>query len=220
MAGPRTPSLVADVHSARDAALKAIADSSDTAGLRKVAAELANKKSPLNAVRAQLGKVADAEEKKAVGRALSEASQAIEEALATAQAALETAEFAAQVANEKMDLTEYLTEPRRGTAHIVTQAMEQLEDVFVGLGFQVAEGPEVETDFFNFEALNMPASHPARSEFDTMFIEPFSDQHQANTVLLRTHTSPVQIRVMQSWKPPIYAIMPGRVFRRDTPDAT
>ena len=220
MAGPRTPSLVADVHSARDAALEAIADSSDTAGLRKVAAELANKKSPLNAVRAQLGKVADAEEKKAVGRALSEASQAIEEALATAQAALEAAEFAAQVANEKMDLTEYLTESRRGTAHIVTQAMEHLEDVFVGLGFQVAEGPEVETDFYNFEALNMPASHPARSEFDTMFIEPHSPDHQPNTVLLRTHTSPVQIRVMQSWKPPIYAIMPGRVFRRDTPDAT
>jgi hypothetical protein len=66
----------------------------------------------------------------------------------------------------------------------------------------------------------MPRSHPARSEFDTMFIEPFSSEHEANTVLLRTHTSPVQIRVMQSWEPPIYAIMPGRVFRRDTPDAT
>jgi phenylalanyl-tRNA synthetase alpha chain len=98
--------------------------------------------------------------------------------------------------------------------------MQRLEDVFIGLGFQVAEGPEVETDFYNFEALNMPRTHPARSEFDTMFIEPFSSEHEANTVLLRTHTSPVQIRVMQSWEPPIYAIMPGRVFRRDTPDAT
>ena len=217
MAGPRTPSLVADVHAARDAALKAIADSTDTAGLRKVAAELASKKSPLNAVRAQLGKVSDADDKKAIGKALSEASQVLDEALASAQAALESA---AQVASEKMDLTEYLTESRRGTAHIVTQAMEHLEDVFVGLGFQVAEGPEVETDFYNFEALNMPSSHPARSEFDTMFIEPHTPNHQPNSVLLRTHTSPVQIRVMQSWKPPIYAIMPGRVFRRDTPDAT
>jgi phenylalanyl-tRNA synthetase alpha chain len=129
-------------------------------------------------------------------------------------------ERAAQVANESLDLTEFVTSNRRGHSHIVTQAMQRLEDVFIGLGFQVAEGPEVETDFYNFEALNMPRTHPARSEFDTMFIEPFSSEHEANTVLLRTHTSPVQIRVMQSWEPPIYAIMPGRVFRRDTPDAT
>ena len=98
----------------------------------------------------------------------------------------------------------------------MTQATQRLEDVFIGLGFQIAEGPEVETDFHNFEALNMPKSHPARSEFDTMFLE----YGEPNSVLLRTHTSPVQIRVMKSWKPPIYAIMPGRVFRRDTPDAT
>jgi phenylalanyl-tRNA synthetase alpha chain len=91
-----------------------------------------------------------------------------------------------------------------------------LEDVFTGLGFQIAEGPEVETDFYNFEALNMPKSHPARSMWDTMFVE----SGEPGSVLLRTHTSPVQIRVMESWKPPIYAIMPGRVFRRDTPDAT
>jgi phenylalanyl-tRNA synthetase alpha chain len=129
-------------------------------------------------------------------------------------------ERAAQVAGESLDLTEFVTTNRRGNSHIVTQAMQRLEDVFIGLGFQVAEGPEVETDFYNFEALNMPRTHPARSEFDTMFIEPFSSEHEANTVLLRTHTSPVQIRVMQSWEPPIYAIMPGRVFRRDTPDAT
>jgi phenylalanyl-tRNA synthetase alpha chain len=88
------------------------------------------------------------------------------------------------------------------------------------MGFVVAEGPEVETDFYNFEALNMPKSHPARSEFDTMFIDSQSSGQDANTVLLRTHTSPVQIRLMQQAMPPIYAVMPGRVFRRDTPDAT
>ncbi|NBW90975.1 MAG: phenylalanine--tRNA ligase subunit alpha [Actinobacteria bacterium] len=99
------------------------------------------------------------------------------------------------------------------------QAEERAQQV-VALGFQVAEGPEVETDFYNFEALNMPKTHPARSEFDTMFIEPARADQEPNSVLLRTHTSPVQIRVMQSWKPPIYAVMPGRVFRRDTPDAT
>jgi phenylalanyl-tRNA synthetase alpha chain len=109
---------------------------------------------------------------------------------------------------------------RRGRAHIVTQSMQRLEDVFIGMGFVVAEGPEVETDFYNFEALNMPKSHPARSEFDTMFIDSQSSGQDANTVLLRTHTSPVQIRLMQQATPPIYAVMPGRVFRRDTPDAT
>jgi phenylalanyl-tRNA synthetase alpha chain len=126
------------------------------------------------------------------------------------------AEIAARIAREALDLTELLAQRRRGHSHIVTQATQRLEDVFIGLGFQIAEGPEVETDFHNFEALNMPKSHPARSEFDTMFLE----YGEPGSVLLRTHTSPVQIRVMKSWKPPIYAIMPGRVFRRDTPDAT
>jgi phenylalanyl-tRNA synthetase alpha chain len=119
-----------------------------------------------------------------------------------------------------MDLSEFVSAKRRGSTHIVTQATQRLEDVFIGLGFQVAEGPEVESDFYNFEALNMPKTHPARSEFDTMLIEPASPDQEPNSVLLRTHTSPVQIRVMQTWKPPIYAVMPGRVFRRDTPDAT
>jgi len=98
----------------------------------------------------------------------------------------------------------------------VTQAWERLEDVFVGMGFRVAEGPEIETDEMNFTALNMPPSHPARSEFDTMFVE----YGEPGSTLLRTHTSPVQIRVMREWDLPIYAVMPGRVFRRDTPDAT
>jgi phenylalanyl-tRNA synthetase alpha chain len=151
---------------------------------------------------------------------INESVQQVEVALQQRTQEFLVQERAAQVASESLDLTEFVTTNRRGHSHIVTQAMQRLEDVFVGLGFQIAEGPEVETDFYNFEALNMPRTHPARSEFDTMFIEPFSSEHEANTVLLRTHTSPVQIRVMQSWEPPIYAIMPGRVFRRDTPDAT
>lgn len=220
MTGSATSPLSVEVDKARKRALSAISSAEDSAQLRKVVAELASKKSDLISIRAQLGTISDAGEKKAVGQALSAAMAEIESARLARESELSAAEFARQVEQERMDLTEFLTEPRRGTAHIVTQATERLEDVFIGLGFQVAEGPEVETDFYNFEALNMPPSHPARSEFDTMFVEPFSEHHEANTVLLRTHTSPVQIRVMQSWKPPIYAIMPGRVFRRDTPDAT
>jgi phenylalanyl-tRNA synthetase alpha chain len=171
-------------------------------------------------LRASLGKIQDPEARKVTGQLINESVQQVEVALQQRTAEFLVQERAAQVANESLDLTEFVTSNRRGHSHIVTQAMQRLEDVFIGLGFQIAEGPEVETDFYNFEALNMPRTHPARSEFDTMFIEPFSSEHEANTVLLRTHTSPVQIRVMQSWEPPIYAIMPGRVFRRDTPDAT
>jgi phenylalanyl-tRNA synthetase alpha chain len=133
---------------------------------------------------------------------------------------LRTGEFATQIQADRVDMTELAMSAqathRRGRMHLVTQATERLEDVFIGLGFQIAEGPEVETDFYNFEALNMPPSHPARSMWDTLFIE--SDE--PGSVVLRTHTSPVQIRVMQEWPPPIYAIMPGRVFRKETPDAT
>jgi phenylalanyl-tRNA synthetase alpha chain len=186
----------------------------------KIGSELSGKKSALNTLRASLGKIQDPEARKVAGQLINESVQQVEVALQQRTAEFLVQERAAQVANESLDLTEFVTSNRRGHSHIVTQAMQRLEDVFIGLGFQIAEGPEVETDFYNFEALNMPRTHPARSEFDTMFIEPFSSEHEANTVLLRTHTSPVQIRVMQSWEPPIYAIMPGRVFRRDTPDAT
>jgi phenylalanyl-tRNA synthetase alpha chain len=99
---------------------------------------------------------------------------------------------------------------------LVTQTWDRLVDVFIGMGFTVAEGPEVETDWYNFEALNIPAAHPARGMWDTLYV----DLGDPETVLLRTHTSPVQIRVMTDGEPPIYAVMPGRVYRRDTADAS
>ncbi|MGH9285671.1 MAG: phenylalanine--tRNA ligase subunit alpha, partial [Acidimicrobiales bacterium] len=99
--------------------------------------------------------------------------------------------------------------------HLVTQTRDRLEDVFVGMGYQVADGPEVETDWYNFEALNMPVGHPARGMWDTFYVNLGAPE----STLLRTHTSPVQIRVMQAQKPPIYVVMPGRVYRHDTPDA-
>ena len=102
----------------------------------------------------------------------------------------------------------------------MTQAWERLEDVFIGLGFQIAEGPEVETDWHNFEALNMGEGHPARGEFDTLFVDHVAPDGRSGTTVLRTHTSPVQIRAMLTSAPPIYIVAPGRVFRRDTPDAT
>jgi len=188
----------------------------DVESLRRVANEHSGKGSVLVGLKSSLGSLADVEARKAAGRAINEAMQAIEAIVSERLALLERAAAQVASAGEAMDLTEHLARRSRGHAHIVTQAWERLEDVFVGMGFKVAEGPEVETDFHNFTALNMPPNHPARSGFDTMFVQHGSP----GSTLLRTHTSPVQIRVMQEWDLPIYAVMPGRVFRRDTPDAT
>ena len=201
---------------AQDAALAAITSAADLVSLRALSAELNKKDSTLNSFKSDMGKLSSVEDKRSIGQLLNAAATQIAAALEVRTSDFAGAEIAARIAREALDLTELLAQRRRGHSHIVTQATQRLEDVFIGLGFQIAEGPEVETDFHNFEALNMPKSHPARSEFDTMFLE----YGEPGSVLLRTHTSPVQIRVMKSWKPPIYAIMPGRVFRRDTPDAT
>jgi len=204
------------IEKAQASALIAIKTVSDLAELKSLSADLNKKDSPLNALKTELGKLNSVEDKRTMGQLLNSASIAVSAALDIRTVDLENIEISARIVREAMDLSEFVTNRRRGHSHIVTQATIRLEDVFIGLGFQIAEGPEVETDFNNFEALNMPKSHPARSEFDTMFLE----YGEPGSVLLRTHTSPVQIRVMQSWPPPIYAIMPGRVFRRDTPDAT
>ena len=204
------------VELAQNNALAAIAATKDLSAVKTLTADLNKKDSALNALKSDLGKLASVDDKRTMGQLLNTASQSVNAALLTRSTELESLEISARVAREAMDLSEFATRRKRGHTHIVTQATQRLEDVFIGLGFQIAEGPEVETDFYNFEALNMPKSHPARSEFDTMFLE----YGEPNSVLLRTHTSPVQIRVMQTWQPPIYAIMPGRVFRRDTPDAT
>ena len=204
------------VELAQNNALAAIAATKDLSAVKTLTADLNKKDSPLNALKSDLGKLTSVDDKRTMGQLLNTASQSVNAALLARSTELESLEISARVAREAMDLSEFATRRKRGHTHIVTQATQRLEDVFIGLGFQIAEGPEVETDFYNFEALNMPKSHPARSEFDTMFLE----YGEPNSVLLRTHTSPVQIRVMQTWQPPIYAIMPGRVFRRDTPDAT
>ena len=208
--------LVEEVRAALEAGRAAIAAAADPDALRRAAAEHAGKRSAIAGLKARLGAVTDPEARKEAGRAIHEAGAALDALAAAREAELGAADVARRVAGEAMDLTEHLGARRTGHAHVVTQAWERLEDVFVGMGFRVAEGPEIETDEMNFTALNMPPSHPARSEFDTMFVE----YGEPGSTLLRTHTSPVQIRVMREWDLPIYAVMPGRVFRRDTPDAT
>jgi phenylalanyl-tRNA synthetase alpha chain len=208
--------MISEITAARTAAEQSIAAASTLDEIRVLDTDLLGKKSPLALLKTGLGKLTTVDEKKAAGQALNEAMLAVEEVLNARRAILGRAERDVQLAAEALDLTEHFNAPGRGKAHIVTQAWQRLEDVFVGLGFQVAEGPEVETDWYNFEALNMPPSHPARSMHDTFYV----DHGQPGSTVLRTHTSPVQIRVMQNVAPPIYMIMPGRVFRNETTDAT
>jgi len=207
--------MIDQVVEARDAALARLAATTTLAALRDVEPEVLGKKGALAGLKTKLGGL-PVDERKTVGQAINEALAAVQSAADARRDELGAAEVAARIERERIDLTEVSARPRRGHPHLATQAWERLEDVFVGLGFQIAEGPEIETDFNNFEALNMPRSHPARSGFDTLF----TDYRPDGSVLLRTHTSPVQIRVMQSVPPPIYMVMPGKVFRRDTPDAT
>jgi phenylalanyl-tRNA synthetase alpha chain len=212
--------VIDDIRSAREAALAQIAAAGDVDAITALAASLLGKRGELAQLKTRLGALATVDEKRAAGQAVNEALEVVDGAIDARRAELAGAAMVARVESERLDLTEYAGKPRRGHAHLVTQAWERLEDVFIGLGFQIAEGPEVETDWHNFEALNMGLGHPARGEFDTLFVDHVTPDGRAGTTVLRTHTSPVQIRTMLSTAPPIYIVAPGRVFRRDTPDAT
>lgn len=208
--------MIDDVRAATSAAVARISGVTSLAEARALDTELLGKRGPFAEFKTRLGSLPTADDKKAAGQALNEATQTVAAALNARLDELKRVERAAQLEVERLDLTEVLSRPSRGHAHIVTQAWERLEDVFVGLGFQIAEGPEVESDWYNFEALNMPPDHPARSMHDTFYV----DHGAPGSTVLRTHTSPVQIRVMQTIEPPIYMVMPGRVFRNETTDAT
>jgi phenylalanyl-tRNA synthetase alpha chain len=212
--------VLTDITAAREAALIAISGAATPDDIAALTAQLLGKKGALAQLKTGLGSIDSIEERKAAGQAINEAMAAVSASLDERRSALAADALAARVEAERLDLTEFVGKPARGHAHLVTQAWERLEDVFIGLGFQIAEGPEVETDWHNFEALNMGEGHPARGEFDTLFVDHVTPDGRTGTTLLRTHTSPVQIRTMQTTEPPIYIVAPGRVFRRDTPDAT
>ncbi|GAC1312264.1 MAG: phenylalanine--tRNA ligase subunit alpha [Acidimicrobiales bacterium] len=193
------------------AAIKAAATLDD---LRSAQADLLGKKGALTALNQTLGSLPP-EARKDAGAVINEARARLQRAFDAGRVELEAAARAARLEAERLDLTEVLPGPLGGSLHLVTQTRDALEDTFIGMGFLVAEGPEVESDWHNFEALNMPPAHPARSGFDTLYL----DWGDPESTLLRTHTSPVQVRLMRAQPPPIYAVMPGRVYRKDTPDA-
>jgi phenylalanyl-tRNA synthetase alpha chain len=212
--------VLTDITAARDSALADIAAATHLDEITSLTTRLTGKRGDLAQLKTRLGSLDSIDAKKAAGAAINEALAAVTDALDARREALGAQALAARVDAERLDLTEFIGKPTRGHAHLVTQAWERLEDVFIGLGFQIAEGPEVETDWHNFEALNMPVGHPARGEWDTLFVDHVPPDGEPGTTVLRTHTSPVQIRTMLASEPPIYIVAPGRVFRRDTPDST
>ncbi len=177
--------------------------------------ELLGRRSDLAAAKRAIADL-DPSERAEAGRQLNEVRRVVEASIAAAREQLTAKSLAARYKAERLDLTERLQPLARGRLHPVTQARDRLEDVFVSMGFTVAEGPEVETAWYNFEALNIPDWHPARGSFDTIFV----NLGEPEQVMLRSHTSPVQIRVMERREPPIYIVAPGRTFRTDTADAT
>jgi phenylalanyl-tRNA synthetase alpha chain len=172
------------------------------------------KSSPLNEIREAIKSV-DGADRARVGKAVGAARADLESVHEARRVVLAVEADAEAAVRDRLDLTLGGHEYTRGHLHPVTRIWRELEDVFVGMGYTVAEGPEVELDWYNFEALNFPPGHPARAMQDTLYVRLGAREQ----VLLRTHTSPVQIRVMESQRPPIYTVMPGRVFRRDTLDA-
>ncbi len=155
----------------------------------------------------QLGKL-PADERKAVGQAINKAKQGFQALLEDRRGELEAADLARRLASERIDVTLPGRNAEQGGLHPVTRTMQRIERFFASAGFEVAEGPEIEDDFHNFEALNIPSHHPARAMHDTFYF----DEH----LLLRTHTSPVQIRFMKDAEPPVKVIAPGRVYRCDS----
>ncbi len=183
----------------------------DDAAIEALRVKYLGKKGELTGVLRMMGKLTP-EERPVVGQIANEVRVAIEEAIAEKKAVLAEAALEAKLVAEKLDVTMPGKVQKIGRRHPLTLVQRDLEDIFIGMGFSIVEGPEVEYDYYNFQALNIPENHPARDTQDTFYI--------TDNILLRSQTSPVQARTMEKQKPPIRIISPGRVYRSDAMDAT
>lgn len=184
-----------------------IANAPTLEALEQLRVDFLGKKGLLTEQLKQIGKLPPAERPQA-GQAINQAKQALQEAIEARRLLLQEAQLTTQLETERIDVTLPGRGQLSGNLHPLTQTLQRIEHLFAQIGFEVAEGPEVEDDYHNFTALNVPERHPARAMHDTFYFE--------NHTLLRTHTSPVQIRLMETRQPPLRAIMPGRVYRRDS----
>lgn len=194
-------------------ALAKVEAAADLKQLNDIRVAYLGKKGPITEVLKGMGKLS-AEERPKMGALANEVRAAVSAAIEGKQSALEQQAIQAQLEKETVDVTLPGRPARTGNAHPLTKVVEEIEDLFIGMGYSIAEGPEVEMDYYNFEALNLPKGHPARDMQDSFYI--------TEDILLRTHTSPVQARTMEKHKGqgPVKIICPGKVYRRDNDDAT
>ena len=209
---------------ALDAAVRAgraaIAAAADLDALREAEQQHLSRRSPLGEAQRSLGGL-EPDARRALGQRVNQARAELQAAVAERRRRLEAERDAALLEAERLDVTLPGRVPPRGSLHPISRTIDEMVDIFLGLGYRLAEGPEVETDWYNFEALNVPRDHPARSMQDSIYLaDPADPTRPSETLVLRTQTSPVQIRSMLAGPPPLYLIAPGRVYRADTPDAT
>jgi len=193
------------------AALEQVQDSNKLDELNNIRVKFLGKKGELTSILKSMKDVPK-EDRPVVGQMVNEARTSIEEKLQEKTKEIEKQKRQAQMEKETIDVTLPGKKPKTGHRHPNTIALQEVEDIFIGMGYEIVEGPEIEYDYYNFEALNIPANHPAKDEQDTFYIN--------NDILLRTQTSPVQVRVMEKGELPIRMIAPGRVFRSDQVDGT
>lgn len=209
-----TPLQTEEVEAARDAALAAIAEASDLEALKAARLEHAGDRSPLALANREIGALPP-QARKDAGQKIGQARGAVNQALAARQLVLEAEHEAQMLVVEAVDVTLPTDRVAYGARHPLTTGAELIADIFVAMGWEVAEGPLIEAEWLNFDALNLGPDHPARTMQDTFWTEPAEDHR-----VLRTHTSPVQARTMLTREAPIYVVCPGRVFRTDEYDAT
>ncbi|MFH7324276.1 phenylalanine--tRNA ligase subunit alpha [Aeromicrobium sp. HA] len=209
-----TPLRADEVERMRDEALAAIAAADSLDALKQVRIDHTGDRSPLALANREIGALPPAARKDA-GQRVGQARGAVNQALAARTAEVEAVEFERRLAAETVDVTLPVDVEPVGARHPITTIQEHVADIFVAMGWEVAEGPEVEAEWLNFDALNLGPDHPARTMQDTFWLDP-----ESAAMVLRTHTSPVQARTMLTRKPPIYVVCPGRVYRTDEADAT
>ncbi len=201
--------------------LASIEKAANSDALEQVRISVLGKSGTLTAYLRSMGKLPK-EERAEVGRTANEVREAVETALSARKEELASTELKARIDASAVDVTLPGRAQQLGTRHLISRISDEVAEIFLGMGYSVAKGPEVETDYYNFEALNAPADHPSRSMQDTFYIKDLSGEAAAvegeSDVLLRTQTSGVQVHVMENQKPPIYIIAPGKVYRRDVAD--
>lgn len=206
--------LTTQLKQLRDEGLGAVQEATELKQLNEIRVHFLGKKGPITAVLRGMKEI-DPAERPQVGKFANEVRDALQQAIATKQDELETAQMAAKLEKETLDVTLPGTPVKSGTPHVLQQIIDEIEELFLGMGYQVVNGPEVEEEHYNFEMMNLPKDHPARDMQDTFYI--------TKDILMRTQTSPVQARTLEKHdfsQGPLKMISPGKVYRRDTDDAT